>query len=408
MRGRRGWLGRVWTRGAALGVGVGVLMVCLAGLGSAADGRAVAAKAAATGVEGVSFGDVWCASRTSCIAVGGRLVGDDTEAAAATWNGISWSVQSVPVVASATQTWLSAVSCTSISSCIAVGTGGQRALVERWNGTRWSLQRTPVTPFGGNTPQLEGVSCPRRNMCMAVGTYVANGQVFLAERWNGRRWFIQFKLAAMAGGISAVSCPNPSFCVAAVGSDIMRWNGRRWSTTPLPTPKGFGVGVSAVTCPTRHRCTAVGQDGSGESLVAESWSGKRWSPRVIPTPSQYQFERTGEYPELRDISCPSRTSCIAVGNYATDDYGDLTNPLVARYNGRRWRIHAIRLPNQPLSASLIGVSCPSPTHCTAVGDDTDYSGPRPLLATWNGTSWATSIPEVKSRTRLMPSGQRHP
>ena len=76
---------------------------------------------------------------------------------------------------------LSGVSCSATSACTAVGwydnatEKGDRALVERYNGTSWQLQESP-SPVGKPAPEeshweLTAVSCPTSSSCVAVGSY---------------------------------------------------------------------------------------------------------------------------------------------------------------------------------------------------------------------------------------------
>ena len=88
------------------------------------------------------------------------------------WNGTSWTVQSTPNRSGAAESYLEGVSCTSAITCTAVGY--ERfppvTLAERWNGTSWTLQPTP-DPIGGQSDsrRLEGVSCSSVTTCTAVG-----------------------------------------------------------------------------------------------------------------------------------------------------------------------------------------------------------------------------------------------
>ena len=67
---------------------------------------------------------------------------------------------------------------------------------------------------------------------------------------------------------------------------------------------------------------------------------------------------------LRGVSCPSTTSCFAVGDTYTVD-----GTLVEHWNGSHWSI--MTSPNHTGSTTrlngLNGVSCPNTTNCFAVG-----------------------------------------
>ena len=106
------------------------------------------ATAAAAAPQGQLSG-VSCLRARGCMAVGavpGGFVPDG--GVVEHWNGLSWSIQSLPGSPSALS--LGAVSCVS-GSCVVVGSlttsGGRRALAERWNGSSWKAQ-APPTPAG--------------------------------------------------------------------------------------------------------------------------------------------------------------------------------------------------------------------------------------------------------------------
>lgn len=128
------------------------------------------------------------------------------------------------------------------------------------------------------------------------------------------------------------------------------------------------------------------------TVGASSASASAWSPQFVPMPSG----ATDSY--LNDVSCTSRTNCIAVGAYATKHSearcgrtGSACVALVERWNGIRWSIQAGPRLTGGSSFALNGVSCTSVTACTAVGL---YSTKRsyydlPLVARWNGKTWLT-------------------
>jgi hypothetical protein len=113
---------------------------------------------------------VSCRSATSCTAVGYQQT---TPSAAErplveTWNGTTWSVGTMPDVATA-------ISCTSAVACTAVA----GADIEAWNGTAWRVQPTPARPGAA----LSGVSCIAGGACTVVGTWTPskNASTTLAE-----------------------------------------------------------------------------------------------------------------------------------------------------------------------------------------------------------------------------------
>jgi len=63
---------------------------------------------------------------------------------------------------------LRAVSCPTARSCIAVG-GGSAPLAAQWDGMAWSERPTPM-PAAGTEAGLSDVDCPKRRVCVAVGS----------------------------------------------------------------------------------------------------------------------------------------------------------------------------------------------------------------------------------------------
>ncbi len=64
------------------------------------------------------------------------------------------------------------MSCTSGTSCTAVGSLSNTGLAEHWDGTSWTVQPTPVPKHGTATyADLLGISCLSATYCTAVGLY---------------------------------------------------------------------------------------------------------------------------------------------------------------------------------------------------------------------------------------------
>jgi hypothetical protein len=315
------------------------------------------------------------------------------------WNGSSWSVQSTPNPRGATASILLGVSCSSSTTCTAVGdySNGEGRLVplaERWSGGSWSLQSAPSPP-GGGYGAFYGVSCPSSTSCVAVGDFYdesAGMQVPLAERWNGASWSIQSTPpGATSGVLAGVSCLSSTSCTAVgeytngVGTELTlaeRWNGASWSIETTPNPdRATNSVLNDVSCTSSTSCTAVGDYGNpaGTQLtLAERWNGVSWSIQSTPNPAGSQ------YSVLLSVSCSSSTACTAVGYFDTSD----AQPTLAEsWNGASWSTETRANPSiAPNYDFLAGVSCSSRTACTAVGSSAN--GADTLAERWNGVSWS--------------------
>lgn len=362
---------RRWPRAALCGlVGWATLACAATASASAWSVQALPPAVSPTG----TLSAVSCISVRACVAVGFSAAGGDAQhPLVERWNGNRWSIQPTP---SAHNAALSGVSCTSSRACTAVGASSYtRTLVERWDGRSWSVQRTPWLSYPGT---LSSVSCTSRSACTAVGfTYGIQPQSrALVEQWNGRRWRTA-KTQGPLGDVSeldGVSCTSATDC-RAVGfrsfGDCLNdsgtciyaalaehWDGSRWSRERIPKPGG--AQLSAVSCTSTAACTAVGSSDAGDSVVVW-WNGSRWSRQMLPRPRGSPLA----------ISCSSARSCTVVGPGAGQ---------VERLNGARWKLESIPPVPGSRAAALLGVSCPSRTACVAVGDFTTDAGQKVTLA----------------------------
>ncbi len=341
---------------------------------------------------------VSCPSATSCIAVGRYFNSYDSyRTLAEVWNGTTWSIVASPNPSRSLYDVLQGVSCSSTTSCMAVGyyyngTGFQ-ALAEVWNGTTWSIPTTPnASPSLHDV--LNGVSCSSTTSCIAVG-YDDNGFYnydsyrTLVEIWNGTTWSIVASPNASTWGenaLNGVSCASASFCTAvgfrSTRTLVETWNGRRWSIAASPNPSGSRAGnLFSVSCTSAASCTAVGTSGiSNLRTFAESWNGTTWS--LVSSPNASPSLENALY----SVSCTSAASCIAVGYYSNNNRHTLTEA----WNGTSWSIVASPDRSGSYASTSYGVSCTSTTLCTAVGryhNSNDYDN-RTLVEVWNGTTWS--------------------
>lgn len=315
---------------------------------------------------------VSCVTSTDCVAVGHFLSLTPESDLVETWDGAAWSVASTPNFADGSGPSLDGVSCSSSSSCVAVGSesnsGQSSTLVESWNGTDWSTVSSPSP--GASSNVLNAVSCTSSTYCVAVGTDASSGSLqTLVETWDGTSWSVASSPNVGTGDNSllGVSCVDSSdFCVAAgydlnssnIGEPLVEtWNGTEWSVASTPDPNGDFNPLTAVSCSDAADCVAVGrydETGTGYQTLAEVWNGTGWS--ITPTPDE------SGYNALDAVSCDGPTDCVAVGNYYTS-----TNSQneIEDWNGSVW---SSAPSTQEESSSLDGVSCTDSADCVAVGD----------------------------------------
>jgi hypothetical protein len=197
--------------------------------------------AAATELDGIS-----CTGR-DCLAVGmyevasGRVL-----ALAERWNGKSWHL--LPAASSAgSLSELQDVSCHSPTLCMAVGENDWtqlRPLTELWEHGHWRLVSGGRVAGGA----LSGISCPDVRWCSAVGLA---GDRPLTEVWSGKGWRVvptQWAPGRQANELSQLSCRTGLDRCLTVGARYRPgksdgevtlaewWNGRSWHLMTTPNP----------------------------------------------------------------------------------------------------------------------------------------------------------------------------
>jgi hypothetical protein len=367
----------------------------------------------AKGSDGDLLRAVSCPDSRWCVAVGWDQTVPATwyRTLIEVWNGRRWSVVPSPNISRVQNDQLTGVSCSSTSSCMAVGYVGSslpkngvatneptgylgkwETLTEIWDGRTWSVvpSPNPVTSSSG-LDWLQGVSCTSAHMCVAVGWTETNGSradKSLVERWDGRSWSVmsspnvtaQNMLQRILGdrtvqpsGLNGVSCSSVVSCVAVggyvskLGGPLIEgWNGKNWAIVAGPRSDHSDIdSLNSIWCSNAKSCLAVGEDSMKlqDRPFAESSNGTKWS--VSPTP---KFEdKDGSLPlsnSLTSVSCSSDTECLAVG------IDNTYHKLIELWNGNRWTEPERVTFNDPTD-DLAAVSCTSGV-CTAVGN----SGPQ--------------------------------
>ena len=332
---------------------------------------------------------VSCVSSTACVATTGGI-------STTSDGGTTWTAASVPNGV----TSLDAVSCSTSSTCTAVG--GESIIASTDGGATWSIQSTPSGVAG-----LSGVACSSSSTCTAVGAGIA------ATTDGGSTWDAQ-SVPTGQNGLVSLSCPSTADCTAVEGDTVARTvdGGSVWTDQTVAS-----ANLIAVSCPTTEVCFAVG---AGVWVTTDG--GISWSP-------------TGSLPgiggDFRGISCTSVEHCVVVSFsfgdiYATDDGGStwtaqvppavnqngylavscgtsltcvavgigVGTPTYTTDGGATW--HAgVAPPND----GLAGVSCSTATDCVAVGfDEPTNSAPTapPILTTSDGGQTWTALSVTSS------------
>jgi hypothetical protein len=168
--------------------------------------------------------------------------------------------------------------------------------------------------------------------------------------------------------------------------------------------------LRSVSCPSSSSCNAVGVNVTQTAFgpLAEHWNGKVWS--IVPTATLSSNPKTLALAEFIGVSCANPSSCMAVGTYTTlttSTRSISSQPLIEQWNGTSWSNVAAPRPAHDSFAGLIGVSCPVPANCTAVGlqQPTIIAASTALAAHWDGTRWTiASLPKLAGATQSALSG----
>jgi hypothetical protein len=216
--------------------------------GSWAPPLQIALPAGASGARSATLSSVACPGSGSCTAVGSyelEAVGSNppTERAivagesAGVW-GTASAIALAPQVSAASGEQLRSVACAASGSCAAVGSyegrnGDDHPIALDESDDVWGAATAIVQPAnagGGASTSLEGVACPARGICVAVGQYDARGGVVapMAVSRLGSHWGHATEIKSPAGSGSgpglleqllSVACPGSGSCLA-VGGEV--------------------------------------------------------------------------------------------------------------------------------------------------------------------------------------------
>ena len=294
-----------------------------------------------------ALNSVSCGSLNTCIAVGSGIVATHDA-------GLTWISEPAPsaILESRTSRELTALSCPTSAKCVGVGFDGTIIATDT-GGARWVFDR--VLP---NPGYLDGVACESAMRCVAVGFGLRPTIVITTD--GGTKWVV-IPSPVNVQQLAAVSCPSSDDCLA-VGADdangvviATKDGGLSWVKLHVPANQR---GLTSVSCSSIVHCIAV----NDLSAIVTSNAGVTWTREPLPNQS---------YPVA--ISCASDRTCLAVGGRAI---------LVTHTDGTRWRVVHVSAGS---TSYMNSVSCSSDEDCVAVGRG---PGEGAILTTVDGgTSW---------------------
>ena len=184
------------------------------------------------------------------------------------------------------------------------------------------------------------------------------------------------------------------------------WNGSSWKFSPLPSTLKYPA-LNAVSCPSTTSCVAVGYQEPAAVNVALilDWSGTTWSADTASNQGTLNNELTA-------VQCSSTTFCMAVGYYETATTVETSEPL-AEYGSppmlAAWTL-ANPTVNIPGARQLPPRGVLYLVHVVYGGRRLRLSNSqqRNLSFAWNGSAWTRhSVPEPGSAVDLLDAVRCH-
>lgn len=294
-----------------------------------------------------------CQSVSLCVAVDDG--GDVLSSAAPLTDSWSHTLSSDPVPR------LNAVSCPSAASCFAVDNVGNLYVgTVPTSASAWMPENIDLFT------QLKGISCPSALLCVAVDQ--AGNVLVSASPGDPLTWSLPMPVDG-SNHITAVSCPSASLCAAVdnAGNVLVSTNPtsmRSWQATPLTNHA-----LTAVSCERSALCVAVAGNGSAYATVNVATAPVTWSATPVD-----------QFGSLSAVSCTDVGLCVLLDPAGKAFESD--NPTASRPS---WAPTLI----DPGRAALTAVSCLSAGFCVAADDSGDTlvaTLPAPTVATGAGVA----------------------
>jgi hypothetical protein len=225
---------------------------------------------------------------------------------------------------------------------------------------------------------------------MAVGTTATKAETAVAWVWDHGVWH---KLKDPPGfGLTGVSCPTRTFCMATTFWGAELWNGTTWQVMTAEPMHA----ITAPSCASSQMCAVINGTGFlGSGAIAETWMGQTWKAWKDTSMCDHLPSACGAL----DVSCGGPTSCVAVGSTTTANRDSL--PQAAVWDGKSWHIDDLPAPAKDPAAFTAAVSCTG-TFCLSIGDGShrllaDVARYDTTSGTWKDISRSAHLPWISSR-----------
>jgi hypothetical protein len=279
---------------------------------------------------------VSCAGENLCVAVG--YEGSVFTSTDPTGGAKDWSVSDLNEGPGAAH--LTAVSCPSVSLCVAVsgGYGGSAGRIftstEPISG-KW--QRVQLANF----PDLRGVSCATPSLCVAVGN---EGRIFVSGNPTGGVSAWRPTGSPTPRDLFAVSCVAAILCAAgdAGGNVLTSTDPTEGGSFAATNPDG-SVQITGLSCPTTEQCVAVTNNADVLTSNDPTGGADAWTfENLVPFEAEGTGGSTFVNNALFGASCASTALCVLVGAEsriftATDPFA-APAPSPAGSAGKRGRL----------------------------------------------------------------------
>ena len=275
----------------------------------------------------------------------------------------------------------------------------------------------PASLPNGASPSsmtLYATSCSSSAFCVSVGRVgdASLDNFPLVETYSGGVWTASVAPTPANASLnwwtgvvfSSVSCPADGECAAvglydaylpatqsAAQAPLLdnlsdgSWSTVEGSLPPASALSGINLDMG-VSCPTPTSCNAVGTAPTPTSVaLLWQWGPAGWSMQQLPTPPGNILSMV-----VNSISCADVQDCVAVGQYQDTNFAFY--PLILTMTGGDWVASQAPLPpgaaNLQGPGQLFSVDCPQVDYCVAGGNYTDTSQIfQPLLETLDAGVW---------------------